>query len=122
MIELGLSGERHFAFPRVDEPDIRPFCAPPTGLVAGAVQFAIWRRGTRRLSPPQFLDAQFRPQPTETVICNRIVAAFGPCRTIFEHFKPIGDFDSPPRVVTYFRAPGSADRAGCDSADLDCRE
>jgi hypothetical protein len=70
------------------------FCAPPTGLVADAVQFAIWRRGTRRLSPPQFLDAQFRPQPTETVICDRIVATFGPCRTIFERFKPIGDFDS----------------------------
>jgi hypothetical protein len=34
------------------EQDKRWFCAPPTGLLAGAVQFAIWRRGTRRLSPP----------------------------------------------------------------------
>src|SRR5674476_718803 len=34
--------------------------------------------------------AQFRPQPTKTVICNRVIATFGPCRTLFERFKPIG--------------------------------
>ncbi len=52
-------------------------------------------------SSSKFVDAQFRPQPAEAVICHRAVGGSGPRRPVFHRFEPVGDFDP------------SAVRSGC---------
>ena len=45
-------------------------------------------------SVPQFVEAQFRPEPTKVMGLYLVVSPDGSGRVIFDHFQPIDDFNT----------------------------